>query len=204
MHARTVGVKYARDLDFELVLAVIIEEQRFSAALAFVVTAARADRVDAAQVVFGLRMDFRVAVDFGSRGLQDARLDALGKPQHVDCAMHGGLGRLHRVELVVDRRGRAREVVDLVDFDVERKRDVVAHQLEVGVGGEVREVLLAAGEVIVHAQHVAARREQLFAQMRAEKAGTAGNQNFFQACSLISCRRLYVNGAGMATRPLLL
>ena len=58
------------------------------------------------------------------------RAGALGQPEHVDRAVHAGLGRLHRVVLVVDRRGRAGEVVDLVDLDVERKGDVVAQQLE--------------------------------------------------------------------------
>jgi hypothetical protein len=32
--------------------------------------------------------------------------------------------------LVVDRRGRTGEIVDLVDLDIERERHVVAHQLE--------------------------------------------------------------------------
>jgi len=61
-NARAVGVEDARDLDPQLVLAVVIEEQRLGAALAFVVAGAHADRVDVAPVVFGLRMDVRVAV----------------------------------------------------------------------------------------------------------------------------------------------
>ena len=64
MHARTVRVEDAGDLDIELVLAVIVEEQRFGAALALVVAAARPDWIDAAQVAFSLRMHFGVAVAF--------------------------------------------------------------------------------------------------------------------------------------------
>ena len=57
--------------------------------------------------------------------------------------MHAGLGRLHRVVLVVHRRGRAGEVVDLVDLDVERERHVVADQLEMLVVEQMLDV--AAG-----------------------------------------------------------
>ena len=56
--------------------------------------------------------------------------------------MHAGLGRLHRVVLVVNGRGRAGEVVDLVDLDVEREGDVVAHQLEARMAEQMVDVAL--------------------------------------------------------------
>ena len=55
--------------------------------------------------------------------------------------MHAGLGRLHGIELVVDRRGRAGQIVDLVDLDIERKRHVVAHQLEVRVVEQMLDIV---------------------------------------------------------------
>ena len=79
----------------------------------------------------------------------------------------------------MDRRGRAGEVVDLVDLDKQRMGDVVAHRLEMRVGQQVRDVVLAAGEIIVDAEHVVALGEQPLAQMRAEKTGAAGDQNAF-------------------------
>ena len=72
--------------------------------------------------------------------------------------MHAGLGGLHRIVLVVHRRGRACQIVDLVHLDIERKGDVVAHRLEMRIVQQVRDVVLAAGEVIVDAQHVVAVR----------------------------------------------
>lgn len=39
-----------------------------------------------------------------------------------------GVGRMHRIELAVDRRSGAREMTDLVHLDIEGKRDVVAAQ----------------------------------------------------------------------------
>ena len=78
-------------------------------------------------------MHRRIAVDLAGRGLEDLGARALGQAQHVDGAVHAGLGRLHRIVLVVDRRGGAGEIVDLVDLDIERECHVVAHQLEARV-----------------------------------------------------------------------
>ena len=79
VHARAVGVEDAGDLDAQAVLAAVVEEQGLGAALAFVVAGAEADGVDVAPVVFGLRVDFGVAVDLAGGGLEDLGLGALGE-----------------------------------------------------------------------------------------------------------------------------
>ena len=56
VHARPVGVEYARHLDSQLVLAVVIEKQNFCANLGFVVTGTRSDEIDVAPIAFRLRM----------------------------------------------------------------------------------------------------------------------------------------------------
>ena len=157
---RPVGVEDAHHLDARLVLAVVVEEQRLGAALALVVAGARPQSVDVAPVILGLGMDAGVAIDLAGGGLEDLGPGALGQAQHVDGAEHAGLGRLHGVELVVDGRGGAGQVVDLVHLDVERKADVVAHQLEVRVVEQVRDVAPASGEEIVDAEHVVAFLQQ--------------------------------------------
>ncbi len=164
-------------------LAVIVEEQGLGAALALVVAAADADRVDLAPVALRLRMHFRIAVDFAGRGLQDARLDPLGQAQHVDGAVHAGFGGLHRVVLVVHRAGRAGQVENAVHLDVQREGDVVAHQLEIRLVQQLQQVVLAAGEVVVDAQHVVAAPDQAVAQVRAEETRTAGHQHFSHAAA---------------------
>ena len=72
--------------------------------------------------------------------------------------MHAGLGRLHRIVLVMHRRGRAGQIVDLVDLHIERKGHVVPHQLEAWVVEQMRDVGASAGEEIVDAQDVIAFR----------------------------------------------
>ena len=144
VHARAVGVEDARDLDVELVLAVVVEEQRLGAALALVVAGARADRVDVAPV--GSR-----AADAPrdrrrprwSRPGGSWRCSALGQAQHVDRADARWSWSSAPGRTGSGRRGRAGEVVDLVDLDVEREGHVVAHQLEARVAEQVRDVALA-------------------------------------------------------------
>ena len=104
-------------------------------------------------------------------------LTRLARPSMLMAPMHAGLGRLHRVVLVMDGRGRAGEVVDFVDLDIEREGHVVAHQLEARVVEQMRDVALGAGEEVVDADDVVAAFEQPVAQMRAEKAGAAGDHD---------------------------
>ena len=55
-------------------LAVVVEEKRFRAAFAFVVARARADRIDVALVILGLRVYLWIAIDLTGRSLQNADL----------------------------------------------------------------------------------------------------------------------------------
>jgi hypothetical protein len=75
-------------------------------------------------------MDQGGAIDLAGRGLKDRRPQTLGEAEHVDRAMHAGLGGLHRIALVVDRGGRAGQIEDRVNLDVERERHVVPDRLE--------------------------------------------------------------------------
>jgi hypothetical protein len=79
----------------------------------------------------------------------------------------------------VHRGGWTGEIEDLIDLDIERERNVVAHQLEMRVIEHGEDVVFAAGEVIVDAQDVVTVSQQPLAQVRAEEAGATGYQNAF-------------------------
>src|SRR3546814_14913126 len=77
----------------------------------------------------------------------------------------------------MDRRGRAGEVVDFVDVDLQRLRHVMAQHLEAWVAAQVRDVLLASGGEIVEAQDPMSQAEKPVAEVRADEACSAGDQN---------------------------
>ena len=79
---------------------------------------------------------------------------------------------------VVDRRGRAGEIVDFVHLYIEREGDVVAQEFEARMADEMLDVALLAGEEIIDADDLMADLEQAVAQMRAEKAGAASHKDF--------------------------
>src|SRR5690606_36966010 len=85
----------------------------------------------------------------------------------------------HRILLIVDGRGGAGQVEDLVDLHVERKGHVVADELETRMRMQVFDVSLAASEQVVHAQYFMAGGEKTVAEMRAQEPGTAGDENTF-------------------------
>ncbi len=85
--------------------------------------------------------------------------------------------RLHRVVLVVDRRGRTGQVVDLVDLDIERgSRRRGAANSKRGLAVQVVDVALGRGEQIVGADDLVALLQQSVDEVRAEEAGSARHQ----------------------------
>src|ERR1700730_5263814 len=78
-------------------------------------------------------MHLGIAINLRRRGLKNLRVHSLGEPQHVDGAVHARLSRLHGIKLVVDRGGWTSEVVDFIDLNIERKRNIMAPHFEPGV-----------------------------------------------------------------------
>lgn len=196
MHARPVGIEDPPDFNAQVVLPVIVEKEGFGAALAFIVTRTGPGRIDVAPVALRLRMDIGIAVHLARRGLENLGPYPFCQTQHIDGTMHTGLGGLYRVMLIMDRRGRAGQIVDLIDLNIEREGDVVAHQLEVGIIKQVQDVILIAGKIVIDAQNIVPVLEQTFAEMGTEKSGPSGYQYSFCAgkshCSALSIKRIIV------------
>src|SRR5262249_14421763 len=72
--------------------------------------------------------------------------------------------------LVMDRRGRARQVVDLIDLQIKREREIVADQLKKLLVKEVLDVASGAGKEVINTQDQRTVRKEMLAQMRAEEA----------------------------------
>jgi len=181
VHPGAIGVEDPHDLDVELVLPVVVEEQRLGAALALVVAGARTDRIDVTPIALRLWVNARIAVYLGSRRLEDPRLHALGETEHVDRARHARLGRLDRIELVMHGAGGTGEIVDLVDLDIEREADVVAHEFEARVVVQMVDIALVAGEEVIDAEDFIAPFEKPVDQVRAKEAGASCHEDALAA-----------------------
>src|SRR6185369_17094888 len=114
-------------------------------------------------------MDQRIAVNFRRRRLENARPHTLRETKHIDRAHHVRLHSLHRVVLVVHRRSRTREVIDLIDFEEYRLGDVVTQQLEALIVEQVKNVFAPAGEEVVEAEHLVAFADESLTKMRSDK-----------------------------------
>jgi hypothetical protein len=73
--------------------------------------------------------------------------------------------------------GRAGEVVDLIDPDVQGESDVVAHQLEALKLQDIGDVVLPSSKEIVDVENVVALGDEPLAQVRVEESCTACHQD---------------------------
>ena len=176
-HSGAIGVEDANHANIDVVLTMVIEKERFSAAFAFVVAGADTDGINAAFVGLRLGVDFRIPINLGSGGLEDAGFDALGQSKAVDRSHHGRFGRLDGIELVMGWGGRAGEVVDLVDLELEGVDHIMANQLEVGIGKQVCDIRFPASEEVIEADDFVTFFEKSFTKMGTEEPGTAGDKD---------------------------
>ena len=86
----------------------------------------------------------RVSVHLTRAGEENTRVGALGQAEHVDRAEHGSFCGLNWIELVMDRRGRAGQIVDFIDLDIQWKDNVVEHKLKLRVVKQVKDVAFTA------------------------------------------------------------
>jgi hypothetical protein len=69
---------------------------------------------------------------------------------------------------------RTGKIVNLVDLDIERERDIVTNEFKAGVVNEMFDVALGAGEKVVDAQYIRSLRYETIAQVRTKEACSAG------------------------------
>ena len=101
-----------------------------------------------------------------------------GELEDVDGAQHAGLGRLDRIGLVSGRRGRAGEVVDLIEFAgklhrlgdiaLDQRKPVGLHQM-LNIGGRTRRHVVDTG-------HMVAFAHQPLTQIGADETGAPQHQ----------------------------
>ena len=154
MHVGPVGIKDSGYLDAQPVLAMVIEEKRLGATFALVVTRSRSFRIDVAPIGLRLGVDLRVAIHLAGGCLENPRLDAFCQAQHVDGAVHTGLGGLYRVKLIMDGRRRAGQVVNLVHLHIEGIGNIMTHEFEVVIVEQRQDIVSCPSEEIVYTEDI--------------------------------------------------
>ena len=103
MHIRSISIEDTGHFYRQTMLSLIIKKQSLVAPLAFVITRANTNRINPTPVCFGLRVLFRIAINFTGRRLENFCACSLCKTQHINCTVNTGLGSLHRIELIMHR-----------------------------------------------------------------------------------------------------
>jgi hypothetical protein len=91
--------------------------------------------------------------------------------------MDGGFGGLDGIMLVVNGGCGASKIVNLVNLDIEREANIVAHQLESGVSDQMFYVTPCARKEVVDTEYFVPAIEQALHKVRAEKSSSTGHQN---------------------------
>ena len=179
VHVWPVRIENAGHFDEHGMLTPIIEKVCPRAPRDVLVAGTIADWVHVSCIALRLGVDSRVAVNLAGGSLKDFGPDAFGQAQHVDGPVDACLGRLDRIELIVDRRCRAGQIEDFVDLYIQGKGDVVADELKGRVMKEMAYEMFAACVKIVHTQDFMALRDEPLAKVGSEKAGSTSDQNAF-------------------------
>ena len=176
-HARPVRVEQADDVGAHAMDLAERGDEGLAESLGLVVLGRGPTGSDVAPVGLGLRMDERVAIDLGRRGVGQGRTDRscdLEQPPRPDRVGREGL---ERQAIVVDRAGRRRQVQD--DLDVEHRRllDVRLDQRESGVVDQLVEIRTVARREVVDADDLVVASAQLTNEVAADESGATRDQD---------------------------
>jgi hypothetical protein len=151
----------------------VVKKEGLGTALAFVVAGSRSDGVHISPVRLRLRMDIGITIDLRGRGLEDFDFQSLSQSKHIHGTDDRGLGRLHRIKLVMDRRSWAGEVVDFVHLNIEWVGHIVAKEFKVFVVQQVMNISSVPSEKVVDTQHFVSFLEEAVTQVATQKTATA-------------------------------
>jgi hypothetical protein len=176
MHTGTICVKDPCHLDFDPILAVIIEEKSFSTSFPFIVTGSGSNGVYASEIGLRLGVNCGISIHLRSGGLEDSCLEAFSESQHVNGTMDIDLCGLNRVVLVMDRRCRAGEVINSIHLDVKRESYVMAKKFKKRILEKMLNISLRPGVKVIDADHILPFFKEAFAEVRTQKTSPSRHQ----------------------------
>jgi len=117
--------------------------------------------------------------------LERAGASRSGYLKHVDRTIHVGLDGMYGICLVVGRRGRAGQIVDLLDVRLEGDGYVMLDQPEAWMIQEILYVGHGTRGEVVEAGDVIAHPKQVQAEVRAKKTSSACHCDTFRHRTLL-------------------
>ena len=95
-----------------------------------------------------------ITINLRSGGLENTGLDPFGQAQHIQGSHNIGLDGFDRVELIVDRRGRTGQVINLIDFQSDGVDEVMSDDFKMRIIPEVQDIFFGSGKKIIDANHI--------------------------------------------------
>jgi hypothetical protein len=91
--------------------------------------------------------------------------------------MNVHLGRLNGVVLIVNRRRRTRQVVDLIDLHIKREGNVVANEFKKRIPYQRSDISLGPRVEIVDTEDIVSILEEPFAEMGTQEPGPSCHEH---------------------------
>ena len=113
-HPRPVCIEYANDTCIYTVFFMIVVEQGLGTALPLIITATDTEGIHIAPIRFILRRDLRIAIHFTGGSKQDSCSFLFSKFQKMDAAKDRSLECMYRRFLILHRRSRTGQMVNLM------------------------------------------------------------------------------------------
>jgi hypothetical protein len=99
--------------------------------------------------------------------LKDFSFEPFCEAEQIDRSVNARFRRLNRIGLIMDWRSGTGEIVNLVNFDIQRKTYIMANKFEEGMIQYREKIFFTASEKIIYANHFCAIGQKPFAEVRA-------------------------------------
>ena len=132
-HIGPVGIEDTHQAGIDSAESGKIRAERLPDPFTFIIARTHPDGVDVAEIILGLRMHERIAIDFRSRGLQNFRPIPFRIFEGMERAEESDFCRVNRVALVIRRRSRTSQIADDLAGDIVRDHHVVLDELKLRI-----------------------------------------------------------------------
>eukprot|EP01018_Ginkgo_biloba_P027799 Gb_14442 [translate_table: standard] len=153
----------------------VIHCQGFCSSLPLIITTSDPNRIHVAPVCLSLRMFKRISINFTCAGKKEPCTNSLGQSEHVQSSHNIGLYSLDRIVLVMHRRSRTSQMVDLIDLQKQRLHYIMSYKLKPRISKMMHNVFFSSGKKIIHHNNTVPSRHKPVNKMAPYKASSSSN-----------------------------